>query len=76
MSTPPCPICQKHRGHGPLVGPVIYADELLHVSHRAPGSSERGALGHVFVETRRRVPSLDRLTDTEAVAGHPAAGRG
>lgn len=58
-----CPICAKHRGAGPLVGPVIYADDLVFVAHRATG-----ALGYVFVETRRHAPHLDSLTDAEAEA--------
>jgi ATP adenylyltransferase len=60
---PGCPICQKHLGRGPLVGRVIYSDELLHIAHRATGS-----LGYVFVETQRHVSSLDRLSDDEAEA--------
>jgi ATP adenylyltransferase len=63
VSEPECLICQKHRGEGPLVGPVIYEDELLHVAHRATGS-----LGYVFIETQRHVPYLDQLTDLEAQA--------
>ena len=58
-----CPICAKHRGEGPLVGPVIYTDDLVHVAHRSTGS-----LGYAFVESRRHVWSLDELTDTEAEA--------
>jgi len=58
-----CPLCLKHRGEGPLVGPVIYSDELVYVSHRASGS-----LGYVFVETQRHAPYLDQLTDDEAAA--------
>lgn len=63
MNPPDCPICLKHRGQGPLVGPVIYADELVHVAHRATGS-----LGYVLVETQRHVGYLDELTDAEAGA--------
>jgi ATP adenylyltransferase len=58
-----CLICAKHRGEGPLVGPVIYADDLVVVSHRADG-----LLGHAFVETRRHVRGTDGLTDHEAEA--------
>lgn len=58
-----CPICRKHRGEGELVGPVIYADEVIHVAHRASGS-----LGYVFIEPRRHVASPAELTDAEAGA--------
>jgi diadenosine tetraphosphate (Ap4A) HIT family hydrolase len=58
-----CLICQKHRGRGPLVGPVVYQDDVLVVTHRAAGS-----LGYLFVETRRHVGSLALLTDAEAAA--------
>ncbi len=63
MSIPDCPICDKHRGDDPLVAPVIFADDLLHVAHRATGS-----LGYVFIETQRHVTDVGRLTDLEAAA--------
>ncbi len=63
MGDASCVICQKHRGEGPLVGPLIYQDALISVAHRAAGS-----LGYVFVETQRHVPSLYQLTDAEAEA--------
>lgn len=59
----PCPICAKHRGRGPLVSPVVWADELLVVTHR-PGSFP----GYLFVEPRRHVARLDELSETEALA--------
>ncbi|WP_434451702.1 HIT domain-containing protein [Lentzea sp. E54] len=58
-----CLICAKHRGSGPLVGPVVFADDLVVVSHR-PG----GVVGYLFVETRRHVAALDLLTVEEAEA--------
>lgn len=61
MDETDCPICRKHRGDGPLVGPVIYANELVYVTHRPSGS-----LGYVFLEPRRHAPYLDDLTDDEA----------
>jgi ATP adenylyltransferase len=64
----PCPICAKHRGEGPLVGPVVWADELVVVSHR-PGDFP----GYLFVETRRHVAHLDGLTETEALGVARAA---
>ncbi len=61
MSDASCLICAKHRGEGPLQGPVSYADDLVVVSHRGDG-----LLGHAFVETRRHVGGVDGLTDAEA----------
>jgi ATP adenylyltransferase len=63
MSEPACLICAKHRGEGPLQGPVLHADDLVVVTHRADG-----LLGHAFVETRRHVRGVDGLTDEEAAA--------
>lgn len=63
MPDPDCLICLKQRGEGPLVGPVVLSDDLVSVTHQATG-----ALGHLFVETRRHVPSIDGLTDDEAAA--------
>lgn len=63
MADESCVICQKHRGQGPLVGPLIFQDDLVFVAHRAVGS-----LGYVFVETQWHVGSLDELTDAEAEA--------
>lgn len=61
MSQNGCSICAKHRGEGPLVGPILHADALVVVSH-APA----GPWGHAFVETRRHVTGLDELTEVEA----------
>ncbi|NGY59621.1 HIT domain-containing protein [Lentzea sp. NEAU-D13] len=58
-----CLICAKHRGSGPLAGPVVFEDDLVVVSHQ-PGE----VLGHLFVETRRHVATLDLLTVAEAEA--------
>ncbi|MDT7786061.1 MAG: adenylyltransferase, partial [Pseudonocardiales bacterium] len=58
-----CQICAKHSGAGPLVGPVVWSSDLVVVSHRPSG-----ALGYLFVETRRHVATLDSLTVAEAEA--------
>lgn len=65
VTDPSCMICQKHLGVAPpgWLGPVIYADDLVSVSHRAAG-----ALGYVYLESRRHVPYLDQLSDAEAAA--------
>jgi len=63
-----CLICAKHQGSGPLVGPVVWADDLVVVSHR-PGE----VLGYLFVETRRHAAALADLTVPEAEAVARAA---
>lgn len=63
MDTSECAICAKHRGVGPLVGPVIYNDELVSAAHRPVVPA-----GYVFIETRRHVGYVDELTDDEAAA--------
>jgi ATP adenylyltransferase len=63
MANSTCPLCEKHRGIGDLVGPVIYEDGVVHVAHRAAGP-----LGYVFVDTMRHVAYVDELTDAEARA--------
>ncbi|RSN22815.1 histidine triad (HIT) protein [Streptomyces sp. WAC 05977] len=65
-----CAICAKHRGEGPLVGPVVWADDTVVVSHR-PGDFP----GYLFVETRRHVAALDELTPEEVTAVSQAAWR-
>ncbi|WP_218023153.1 HIT family protein [Nocardia kruczakiae] len=62
-----CLICNKHRGVGRLVGPVIYAGDLVVVTHR-PLSEGAPMPGYLFVETRRHVPTLADLTDDEGAA--------
>ena len=71
MTTPVasgCPICAKHRGEGPLVGPAVWADEHALISHRPIGPDGTTVLGYLYVETRRHVPYLADLSDAEAEA--------
>jgi diadenosine tetraphosphate (Ap4A) HIT family hydrolase len=70
-----CPICAKHRGEGPLVGPEVWADEHVAVSHRPAGADGTTVLGYLFVETLRHVPYLADLTDVEAEANGRAVRR-
>lgn len=63
-----CAICAKHRGEGCLVGPLVWADDLVVVSHRLGEFS-----GYLFVETRRHVAALDGLTPDEVSAVSRAA---
>ncbi|MFE6612422.1 HIT family protein [Amycolatopsis sp. NPDC057786] len=63
-----CAICVKHRGEGPLVGPVVWAGGTVVVSHR-PGDFP----GYLFVETRRHVAALDELNSDEVSAVSRAA---
>jgi ATP adenylyltransferase len=72
---PDCPICAKHRGDGPLVGPEVWADRLLLVTHRPVGADGTTVLGHLFVETRRHAPHLTDLTEEEAAAVGRTVGR-
>lgn len=62
-----CPICEKHRGRGPLVGERVWEDEHV-LAYHARRDTVDGYLGYLFVETRRHVPSLASLTDDEAHA--------
>jgi ATP adenylyltransferase len=62
-----CVICAKFRNEGPLVGPYVWEDDLVRVSHLLPGT-EPATLGHLIVETRRHASYLDGLTDAEAAA--------
>ncbi|WP_436495348.1 HIT family protein [Actinokineospora sp. HUAS TT18] len=70
-----CLICAKHRGQGPLVGPHVWSDEHVIVSHRPVEDDGTTVLGYLFVETRRHAPTLDALTEPEAVAVAKAAWR-
>ncbi|MFB7877662.1 HIT family protein [Nocardia sp. NPDC056064] len=70
----PCPICDKHQGIGPLVGPVIFADDLVLVTHR-PLDQAAPRPGYLFIETLRHAPTLADLTDDEAAAVGRAAHR-
>ena len=65
--TSACAICEKHRGSGPLVSPLIFEDDLVVVSHR-PVSQGTAVPGYVFVETRRHVRGLSSMTEREALA--------
>lgn len=70
-----CPICAKHRGEGPLVGEVVWADEHVVVSHRQVGDDGTTVLGYLFIESRRHAPTFDVLTEPEVVAVALAAWR-
>lgn len=67
-----CVICDKHHGIGPLVSPVIHADDLAVVTHR-PAHGEWVRPGYLFVEPHRHVATLDLLDDAETVAFARAA---
>ncbi len=63
----PCPLCERHRGAGPLAGVPIYEDDLV-LAYHAPPEANGAYLGYVFVETRRHVAGLAARTDDEVVA--------
>lgn len=65
---PECLICAKHRGRGSLVGPVVYADESVVVTHRVLGAGAGVVPGYLFVEPRRHVGNLAHLEWEEAQA--------
>lgn len=69
-----CLICDKHRGVGRLVGPVIFTNELVTVTHR-PLTQGMPRPGYLFVETARHTPTLADLTEAEAAAVGWAASR-
>ena len=50
------------------MGPVIWANEKLLVSHRPVDENGMGFPGYVFVESRRHAASLDELTPSEVEA--------
>lgn len=67
MPAEPCPICDGHRGEGPLVAPVVWRDDLVWVKHVVERAMPV-TLGHLVVETARHTAYVDSLTDHEAAA--------
>src|SRR3954471_89880 len=67
---PDCFICAKHRGEVPVPGGLIYADDLVVLSHlplvRPNERVERAYLGHLFLEPRRHIAELGELHPDEA----------
>jgi diadenosine tetraphosphate (Ap4A) HIT family hydrolase len=65
-----CFVCHKHQTRESLMpGGPVGEDDLVVVSHLAPGGSGRPVyLGHLFVEPWRHAPGLGDLTDLEARA--------
>ena len=62
-----CFVCQKHRGEVLVPGGAIYEDDLVYGGHAQIREGESLAyLGYLMVETKRHIPSLSDLTDTEA----------
>ncbi|QUF04206.1 hypothetical protein KCV87_33585 [Actinosynnema pretiosum subsp. pretiosum] len=51
-----CLICRKHGGEGPLVGPRVWHDDLVVVTHHPAGFP-----GHLLVDSRRHAPELADL---------------
>jgi ATP adenylyltransferase len=68
LSADTCPICQKHRGTGPLRGMLVAVVDGFWVYHAPGDDSGRAALGYLFIESDRHAPNLADLTDVEAAA--------
>ena len=71
MVTPagPCAICEKHRGVGELVAPILWADEHAVVSHRPPALGVGQVIaGYLFVESREHVARWQDLSRAQASA--------
>lgn len=64
MSDQECLICRKHAGAISVPGGAIYTDDLLYVGHVQP--AETAYLGHLLIETKRHVATLDGLDVNEA----------
>ncbi len=69
-----CPICEKHRGEGPLLGEPVYENESVLAFH-APVDAVGGYLGYLFVETKRHARGIADLSDDEACAAALAVSR-
>jgi len=66
-STQDCMVCQKQRGDILIPGGSIFENELLFISHALPFGKEKDHyLGHIFIETRRHIPEISELTESEA----------
>lgn len=62
-----CLICRKHRGHRPPPGGTIYEDGLIYAGHAYVDEALGTAyLGYLLLETRRHVPGLAELNESEA----------
>ncbi len=66
-STLDCMVCQKQRGEILTPGGPIFENELIFISHALPYGKEKDHyLGHVFIETKRHIPEISELTESEA----------
>ena len=64
-----CFVCRKHRGEILIPGGVIFQDELLLISHSQIQEEEKEHyIGHLFLEPKRHVSDISKLTDEEAKA--------
>lgn len=64
-----CFICNKHRAAIQIPGGAIYQDNLVYAGHvRIPEGESTAYLGHLTVETKRHIPGLAELVDSEAQA--------
>ncbi len=64
-----CLVCRKHRGLLQVSGGAIFENEFVYISHaQLWGEEQDHYLGHLFVESRRHVPTLGELSEEEAQA--------
>lgn len=64
-----CFICRKHQEQVLIPGGAIFQDDLIYAGHvRIREGHSKAYLGHLTVETKRHIPSLAELKDTEAQA--------
>ncbi len=67
ISTQDCMVCQKHQGKIFIPGGPIFENELIFISHALPFGKEKDHyLGHIFIETKRHIPELSQLIESEA----------
>lgn len=65
--TQSCLVCRKLLGEVSVPGGIIFASDLITISHAQLFKEEKQHyLGHLFVETKRHVAELGDLTPEEA----------
>lgn len=60
-----CLFCDTYQGRVPIVGGLIYEDELVYAYHLFSGENVQ-YLGHLLLATKRHIPGFADLTEPEA----------